>query len=476
MALALDPNHLNAHYNYGNLLKEMVRNDEAEEQYKMALEIDPNHLNAHSNYGILLNETGRNDEAEEQYKMALEIDPNHLNTHSNYGILLNETGRNDEAEEQYKMVLEIDPNNANVHGAYSFLLFDIGKDKKALAEMKIASRLFREEEDSVMEHLVLAWLYEQYAEKYYTRGTARKEKNKKSSGYFRKSGKYAGLSGDEYIEAGKHAGDEGKGLYLSQGYTLKGRSEIRRLEFSFQDIIRLRIRNLRNDDYDVAKFELIMNGVQNAANYYKKSAKHSPIRDIQCDACSKCMSVLSSILGYMLATIRYKTVPELSVKMKEWDEALSIADMTFKVQEKSDKGRKFVESLRKFGSCIENLEKYKSSTMPDDKRALNDCMDELNEVALNIEGPLQEILDDSAKRMDKCKIKHKLFTSDTENEIIGQKTWLNKILYIIMWFVKNPIKSALGFIGAIFIAVIAGIIVDYIDTNTVLEWVINATK
>lgn len=162
--------------------------------------------------------------------------------------------------------------------------------------------------------------------------------------------------------------------------------------------------------------------------------------------------------------------------MKEWDEGLSIADMTFKVQEKSEKGRKFVESLRKFASCIENLEKYKSSTMPDDKRALNDCMDELNEVALNIEGPLQEILDDSAKRMDKCKIKHKLYTSDAEKETIGEKTLSKQILGTIIWLVKNPIKSASGLIIAILISVIAGIIVDYINTNTLLEWVINATK
>ena len=475
-ALSLDPNAADVHYNYGFLLNEMGQTDKAEGQYKKALSLDPNHASAYSNYGVLLSEMGRNREAEGQYKKALSLDPNIVNTHYNYGVLLRKMGRNREAEGQDKKALDLDPNHINAHGAYGFLLFNIGEDKKALAEIKIASQLFRKKGNNFMEHFALAWLYEKYADKYYKRGNARKEKNKKSGGNFKKSGEYAELAADEYIMASEYAGDEGKGLYLSQGSTLKGRAEIRRLEFSFRDIIRLRIRNLRNDDYDVAKFELIMNGVQNAANYYKKSAKHSPIRDIQCDACSKCMSVLSSILGYMLATIRYKTVPELSVKMKEWDEALSIADMTFKVQEKSDKGRKFVESLRKFGSCIENLEKYKSSTMPDDKRALNDCMDELNEVALNIEGPLQEILDDSAKRMDKCKIKHKLFTSDTENEIIGQKTWLNKILYIIMWFVKNPIKSALGFIGAIFIAVIAGIIVDYIDTNTVLEWVINATK
>ena len=476
IALDIDPNNVNTHYNYGILLNETGRDEEAEEQYKIALDINPKNVKTRSNYGNLLKDIGRDEEAEEQYKIAMDIDPNHVNTHSNYGNLLNKVGRNEEAEEQYKIALDIDPNHVNAHGAYGLFLFAAGKEKKALEETKTASRLFGEKDDNIMEHLALAWLYERYAERYYKKGNAQKEKKERTGGYFRKSGEYAGLAGDEYIEASKHAEDKGKSLYLNWGYTLKGRSEIRRLELSFQDKIKLSMRNLRRDDYDIAKFELIMDGVQNAANYYKKSAKHSPIRDIQCDACSKCMSVLSSILGYMLATIRYKTVPELSVKMKEWDEALSIADMTFKVQEKSEKGRKFVESLRKFASCIENLEKYKSSTMPDDKRALNDCMDELNEVALNIEGPLQEILDDSAKRMDKCKIKHKLYTSDAEKETIGQKTLSKKILGILMWTVKHPIKLAVGLIITIFISVIATVIANDIDTNTVLEWVINATK
>lgn len=313
-ALVLDPNNANTHYNYGVILNEMGRNKETEVQYKKALTLDSNHARAHSNYGVLLIEMGRNEEAEEQCKMALSLDPNNINTHYNYGLLLSKNGRNRDAEEQYKIALSLDPNHVNAHGAYGVLLFNIGEDKKALAKTKIASRLFSEKGDNIMEHLALAWLYERYAERYYKRGNARKEKKKKSGGYFRKSGKYAGLAGDEYIETGKHVKDEGKGLYLSQGYTLKGRSEIRILELSFQDKIKLRMRNLRRNNYDIAKFELIMNGIQNAANYYKKSAKHSPIRDIQCDACSKCMSVLSSMLGYMLATIPTRKYQNLTLR------------------------------------------------------------------------------------------------------------------------------------------------------------------
>ncbi|MGP8320012.1 MAG: hypothetical protein ACT6FD_04375 [Methanosarcinaceae archaeon] len=232
----------------------------------------------------------------------------------NVGLASHYMGRNEDAEVQYKMAMGLDPDNANAHGAYSFLLFDIGKDKRALAEIKTASRIFREKDNNVMEHLALAWLYEQYAERYYKKGNAQKEKKGRTGGHFRKSGEYAELAGDEYIMANKYVGDEGKGLYLSQGYTLKERSEIRRLEFSFLDEIGSRMRNLHLDRYDIAKFELIMDGVKCAAGYYEKAAKHSPKKNAQCDVCSNCMSALGSMLDYMLSIIHQRAVPELSEK------------------------------------------------------------------------------------------------------------------------------------------------------------------
>ena len=469
IALALDPNDVTAHSNYGLLLNETGSNEEAEEQYKIALALDPNDVTAHFNYGLLLTQTGRNEEAEVQYKKVLELDPNHVNTHFNYGFILTQTGRNKEAEVQYKKVLELDPNDANAHGAYGFLLFDIGDDKKALAEMKIASRLFRDKDDNIMEHLVLAWLYERYAKRYYKRGTAQKEKNEKSGGHFKKSGVYAGLAGDEYIEASKHAGDEGKKLYLSQGYTLKGRSEIRKLELSFIDKIGLWMRNLRR--YDIVNFERIMDGVDNAANYYKESAKNSPKRNIQCDACANCMSVLSNILDYVKATIHYNEVSELSVKINEWRDSLHSANITFRAQEKSDKGREFVKSLSKFISCIEKLEKCKTTDMPDNKISLNACMDELINVASNIEGPLQEIIEDSAKRMGQCKIKHQFNTLESGGENVREKTLPNKRHGIIKWIIVRPMK----FIYLIILGVIIKIIVNIIDTNAVFE-LFNFTK
>jgi len=398
------------------------------------------------NAGLTSYYMGRNEDAEVQYKMALGLDPDDVNTHSNYGILLYNIGRNEDAEVQYKMALGLDSNYANAHGAYGFLLFDIGDDKRALAEIKTASRIFKEKDDNVMEHLVLAWLYERYAERYYKKGNAQKEKKGRTGGHFRKSGKYAKLAGDEYIMANKYVGDEGKGLYLSQGYTLKGRSEIRRLEFSFRDEIGLRMRNLQRDDYDKAKFEKIMDGVKNAACYYEKAAKHSPKRNAQCDACSNCMSALGSMLDYMLSIIHQRAVLELSKKINEWNEKLSYAEMGVQKNEKSEK---FTEALRKFISCIDNLEKYKNLTRHEHKKALKDCMSELEEVASNIEGPLQEIIGSSTHQMKICMRKHGLYTAGAETEPkkdgVVSKIW-DKVLDKIYDKIAIAIVAVLIFI------------------------------
>ena len=114
--------------------------------------------------------------------------------------------------------------------------------------------------------------------------------------------------------------------------------------------------------------------------------------------------------------------------------------------------------------------------MHEHKRALKDCMDELTEVASNIEGPLQEIIDDSARRIDKCMLKHGLHTSGTEGVTIEERTLAKEILDVIAWIIVHPIKLAINLIVTIIIAVIAAIIVNAIDTNAVLELFINGTK
>ncbi len=436
LALESDPNDASTHYNYGNLLSDMGRLDEAEEQYKLALESDPNDASTHSNYGNLLKQMGRLDEAEEQYKLALESDPKHVNTHSNYGILLQKIGRLEQAEEQYRIAINLDPKMPNSHGAYGLLLFSQNLEEEAIKEIGRASRLFRENGDAVKEHLSFAWLYENFTNKYY---------NLKD---YKKSGEYAEISGDEYIEAGKQAGESFKNTSLTKGYTLKGRAKIRKLEFKtpfYKDIIK-RIWN--KESYNIERFMKIVDCIMDASRCYEKAAKASPKDNQLCNACSISMSCLSEMLDYMLAVIKQKETPQFEDKLKNWNEKLAIAKSAYK---EHSKGKLFIESLYKLMGCIQNLDKYKKHGTREYGRAFEECRKELIEIANNIEGPLQKIIEDSARQMDLCRLKIIPYAG-TETGYIPQSSKLSEFLNWIL----DPKRITVGVAG-----LILSVIVDH---------------
>ncbi len=370
LALEADPNNAATHHNYGNLLKNMGRLEEAEDQYKLALEADPKNVSALSNYGLLLDDMGRFGEAENHYKLALETDPNDEITYSNYGNLLYRTDRLEEAEEQYKIAIKLDPKYPNSYGAYGLLLLHMNLEEKALEKTKIASRLFRENGDEIKEHLALAWFYEELARKYY------------GSKNYPKSGNYAELSGNEYIEAGNHAGEKLKSTSLTKGYTLKGRAKIRKLEIK-TSFYKRAIKGIfqKRVSYDVEAFTNIIDCIADASKCYKKAAEASPEKDQICNACSTSMLCLSDMLNYMLAVIKQEKTPQLEDKLKKWDEKLAIAKNAYK---ENSKGELFIESLYKLEACIQNLDKYKKHGTREYGRAFEECRKELSEIANNI--------------------------------------------------------------------------------------------
>ncbi|WP_292379063.1 tetratricopeptide repeat protein [Methanosarcina sp. UBA289] len=430
-----------AHYNAGTASYFLNLPMEAEEQYKLALESDPKHVNTHYNYGILLSDMGRLDEAEEQYKLALESDPNDASTHSNYGILLQKIGRLEQAEEQYRIAINLDPKMPNSHGAYSLLLFSQNLEEEAIKETGIASRLFRENGDAVKEHLSFAWLYEKFTNKYY---------NLKD---YNKSGEYAEISGDEYIEAGKQAGESFKNTSLTKGYTLKGRAKIRKLELQ--------------PPYEIEKFKEIMSGIYEASKFYKNAAEISPKDNQTCNACSISMLCLSEMLDYMLAVMKQKNVPRLEDEIEKWKKQLAVSEQIYKG---SIKGEAFVQSLYKLMACIENLDKYKKFAMWKEEKAFEECVEELKEIAGNIEGPLQKIIEDSAAQMDVCrrsimpyagtetgqfeletpKINNIDMPVDSKQEDLKKSKERKKGNKIVKWVMSHPIKSA----GSVIFAVI----------------------
>jgi len=434
LALEYDPKHVATHSACGNLLLEMGQKEEAEKQYKLALETDPENVSTLCNYGNFLLEVGRQKEAEEQYKLALEFDPKHVVTHSNYGNLLRQIGLPEEAEEQFKIAIGLDPKLPNSHGAYGLLLFSMNLEEKAIEETKKASRLFRENGDRVKEHLSLAWIYEEFANKYYNLED------------YQKSGEYAEISADEYIEAGKYAGEEFKGTSLTKGYTLKGRAKIRTLEIKTPFYKDLFNRIWNRNSYGIEKFTKVIDCIMDASRCYEKAAEVSPKDNQLCSACSISMSCLSEMLDYTLAVIKQEKTPQLEDKLKNWNEKMANAKNVYK---EHSKGELFIESLYKLMGCIQNLDKYKKHGTREYGRAFEECRKELSEIANNIEGPLQKIIEDSAKQMNLCRLKIMPYAG-TETGYIPQPSKLHQFS---KW-ISDPKRIIVGVAGIILTVIV----------------------
>src|SRR5438477_2611974 len=166
-----------AHYNYGAVLQQLSRFDEAEKEYQTALRIDPGYMKVHVNMASMMMSKSKLDEAKKYYDRALQLDPSSGEVRSGYAYLLERLGRPDEARAeyenairvtpkksaarlfytygafldkrgeldaaiaQYQRALEVDPNLADAHSELATVLLTKGDSQKAEAHYLEATRL-----------------------------------------------------------------------------------------------------------------------------------------------------------------------------------------------------------------------------------------------------------------------------------------------------------------------------------------------
>jgi tetratricopeptide (TPR) repeat protein len=136
--LAVTKNNYTILNNYGNLLCDLGKPEEAVQKLTEATKLFPNASDIRNNLGVALKKLGRIDDAIEQYNIALRLDPNYATAHCNLGVALMTKGDYDAAIEHYKIYLGLDPNTTDLRQELALALVKQGRVNDAVGQFQKA--------------------------------------------------------------------------------------------------------------------------------------------------------------------------------------------------------------------------------------------------------------------------------------------------------------------------------------------------
>jgi len=140
-AIALRPDHAQAHNNLAGLLRALNRPNDAIAHYRQALAIEPEYAEGHGNLGVLLAEHKRYDEAIAHYRRALAINPELAAVHVNLGRAFAALERSEDALAAYDKALAIAADAATVYADRGVELTALGRAAEACVAFQTAVAL-----------------------------------------------------------------------------------------------------------------------------------------------------------------------------------------------------------------------------------------------------------------------------------------------------------------------------------------------
>ena len=117
--------------NYGTILKDLGKLEEAEIATRKAIELNPNFADAYNNLGTILIDLGNLQEAEIATRKAIKLNPNFADAYNNLGAILIDLGNLQEAEIATRKAIELNPNFAMAHNNLGTILREIGNLEEA---------------------------------------------------------------------------------------------------------------------------------------------------------------------------------------------------------------------------------------------------------------------------------------------------------------------------------------------------------
>ena len=137
--------------NYGVILKNLGKLQEAEISTRKAIELNPNFAKAHTNLGLILKDLDRLQEAELLLRKSIELNPNDPMAHSNLGSLFQELDKIDESILCYEAAIDLDKNLDSAIEGLGRALLKKGNHSDAIIKLResIGSIGFNPEQCSI---------------------------------------------------------------------------------------------------------------------------------------------------------------------------------------------------------------------------------------------------------------------------------------------------------------------------------------
>ena len=132
-AVAVTRGNWKMHFNLGNTLQHLGREDEAAQEYRQALAAWPDYPEALNNLGILHGRRGEAARAEELFTRAVSFSPGHVSGWMNLGHLYDQQGDPGAAVEAFRRAVTLRPEAAEPRVRLGRALLRLGQREEALA-------------------------------------------------------------------------------------------------------------------------------------------------------------------------------------------------------------------------------------------------------------------------------------------------------------------------------------------------------
>ena len=141
---ARHPEHADARYRYGILLRAEGRLAEAMEQFTEAVRINPVYVAAIIRLGLTQQELGQMDQAIETFQKALELKGEYVDLHYRLALLYTDRHRFPEAVAEMEKAADLAPGSKQIRAALALSLQNMGMTDRVAATWLALSRMHRE--------------------------------------------------------------------------------------------------------------------------------------------------------------------------------------------------------------------------------------------------------------------------------------------------------------------------------------------